>query len=371
MQRLEIALPVEACWHRVPGGTARAVVALVNELATRPEVLVHAVAARHRTGPHPEFSLPQSLPVVYSHLPRRALYEYWHRNRSGNLSRLIGATPDVVHAAGGVMPPAAGSPLVATIHDLAFVHRPEHFTKNGVYFLNRALDIARSEAAAVICPSTASASDCVDAGIDADRVHILPLGVTAPIHDRSSGRAVVDALGIKGRYILWVGTIEPRKNLPRLIDAFIAGAPADVQLVLAGPDGWMQDLDGGVPAANPDRVHATGFVSADELSALYAAASVVCVPSLLEGFGFPVVEAMAHGTPVITSKGTSTEELIADCGVLVEPTDIAEIAEALAFLLDDEAEAQRLGEAGRARSTRFSWETYADQLISIYQDVTA
>ena len=364
--KLSVAVTVEACWHRVPGGTGRAVLGLLEALLGRDDVSVRGLAASHREPPAAAFSLPPSLRVDHSHLPRRALYEYWHRRRGAALPGQ--GRDDVVHAAGGVMPPTAGAPLVATVHDVAFRHRPEHFTRNGVAVLTRALDIARSEAAAVICPSEATITDLVAEGFDTDRLHHLPLAVDAPRHDAASAAAVLSGLDVRGRYVLWVGTVEPRKNLPRLLEAFAIAAPPDVQLVLAGPDGWKQDLPTSTSAI-ADRLVCTGFVTDDQLSALYAGAEVFCFPSLLEGFGLPVAEAMAHGVPVITSTGTSTEELVGEAGICVDPTSVDAIATALRTLLSDQDRARSLGAAGASLAGGWTWSDYGDRLMEIYREV--
>jgi glycosyltransferase involved in cell wall biosynthesis len=165
--------------------------------------------------------------------------------------------------------------------------------------------------------------------------------------------------------VLWTGTIEPRKNLPTLLDAFERLGRTDVQLVLAGPQGWNEDL-GERLARLGDLVRPVGFVDPDALRALYAGADVFCFPSLHEGFGLPVLEAMAQGTAVVTSAGTATAEVAGDTGVLVDPLDVAGLVEALSRLLDDDTERQRLGAAGRARATeRFSWARTAATLEAV------
>ncbi len=155
----------------------------------------------------------------------------------------------------------------------------------------------------------------------------------------------------RAEYVLWTGTVEPRKNLPGLLRAFARVEPA-IDLALVGPSGWSEDLErvlGSLPATVSTRVHPLGWVARDDLAALYQGASVFCFPSLLEGFGFPVVEAMAHGTPVVTSTGTSTEELVANgAGLAVTPTDADAIADAISRVLTDDALAARLVVAGRS-----------------------
>lgn len=177
--------------------------------------------------------------------------------------------------------------------------------------------------------------------------------------------------GIKGRFILWAGTIEPRKNLPTLLAAFEGVQDPEVTLVLAGPDGWREDLEQHI-ARLGTRVHRVGFVDPVTLAALQAEAEVFCFPSRQEGFGLPVLEAMAQGTAVITSAGTSTEEVVGECGVVVDPDDVVQLRRAIDRLLSDDDERARLGLAGleRARSD-FSWERTALSLQRVYDEAVA
>ena len=173
--------------------------------------------------------------------------------------------------------------------------------------------------------------------------------------------------------MLWVGTVEPRKNLPTLLRAF-AAVETDAQLVLVGPQGWNEELGARLaelPPAVRARVRVLGFVPHEDLGPLYAGAAAFCFPSLLEGFGFPVVEAMAQGTPVVTSLGTSTEELAGDAGLLVDPRDADALADALGRVLADEQLARRLGELGRARAARYTWARSADLVLAAYREVAS
>jgi glycosyltransferase involved in cell wall biosynthesis len=169
--------------------------------------------------------------------------------------------------------------------------------------------------------------------------------------------------------VLWVGTVEPRKNLPTLLEAF-RRLPDDVTLVLAGPEGWQEDL-ADHRAGLEERIRTPGFVDAGDLAALYAGADVFCYPSLLEGFGMPVLEAMAQGAPVVTSAGTATAEVAGDAGLLVEPTDPEALAAALGAVLDDEALAARLRSAGLARAATYTWERTARLTVAAYREVVA
>jgi glycosyltransferase involved in cell wall biosynthesis len=248
------------------------------------------------------------------------------------------------------------------------------FSRAGLRFFRRALELTLAEASLVLCSSLATLARCRAAGFDEARLRHVPLGVRVEPVTEPEVEAVRERHGLQGRYVLWTGTIEPRKNLRGLLQAFARIEP-EVGLVLVGPPGWSEDLEGvlaALPPAVSARIRRLGWVDADELGALYAGASVFCFPSLLEGFGFPVVEAMAHGTPVVTSTGTSTEELVADgAGLAVTPTDVDSIAAAVSRLLTDEALAERLATAGRRRAAEYTWERSASLVERAYADAAA
>ncbi len=364
---LRVAVTLEQCWHTVPGGTARAALESVRALVAHSDLDLVGVSARH-SAPPPAAWAPE-IPVEALPLPRLALYESWHWLRWPAVERATGPV-DVIHATGMAVPPPS-APLVVTVHDLAFLRTPEQFTRRGVSFFRRALELTRRDATLVMCPSQATLDDCARNGFDQARLRLVPWGVDPRPADASAVAGVRTRFGIRGRYVLWTGTIEPRKNLPTLLTAFERLARPDVDLVLAGPQGWNEDL-GAQLARLGARVHSVGFVDPDDLRALYAGADVFCFPSLEEGFGLPVLEAMAQGTAVVTSRGTATAEVAGDAGVLVEPLDVDGLTEALALLLDDAPERERLGAAGRERATdRFSWAHTATALEGVLTEAAA
>ena len=359
-----VAITLEQCWHRVPGGTAVAALETARALAARGIDLV-GVSARH-SGPPPE---PWAPPVETRALPlpRPLLYESWHRIRRPKVDAVVGRV-DVIHATTAAIPPRS-APLVATIHDLAWAHHPEHFTRRGLSFFARGLELVKDESDVVLCSSLATVRDCEAHGLDRDRLRHVPLGVRAEPASTEARADVRARYGLDRDYIMWTGTVEPRKNLRGLIAAFRSLGRDDLDLVLVGPRGWNEDLDALVaPVAR--RVKPLGFVPAADLGALYAGAVAFCYPSLLEGFGFPVLEAMAQSTPVVTSRGTSTEEIGADAALLVDPRDPEAIAAALADLLDDEALARKLSDAGLERASHYTWERTAELTERAYEEVS-
>ncbi|HET6664897.1 MAG TPA: glycosyltransferase family 1 protein [Acidimicrobiales bacterium] len=370
---MRVAVVVEQCWHRVPGGTAGAVIDQVAAVAVTGRVEQIGVAARH-TRPPAEPWRP-AIPVRHLPLPRAALYRTWHRWRRPSVERATGPI-DVVHATGYAIPPRP-PPLVVTMHDLAWRRDPSMFTANGVRFFEAGLRCVVADADLVLCPSHATLEDCAAAGIEDDRLRHVPWGMDGgslgEVTEAEVAR-VRRAHGLDGRYVLSVGTLEPRKNLPGLLDAFArlmadgGGRHADVTLAVVGPAGWGESLSEPV-ARLGDRVRTVGFVPRGDLAPLYRGAAVVCYPSLWEGYGLPVAEALAAGAPVVTSAGTATEELVTGgAGLAVDPRDPDAIAGALARVLDDDDLADRLRRAARKRAAESTWATTAALTIAAYDE---
>jgi len=359
-----VAVTLEQCWHRVPGGTAVATLEQVAALADRDDVEIVGVSARHGQPP-PEPFRP-SVPVQALPLPRPALYEAWHRLRRPRVELATGPV-DVVHATAIAIPPKT-VPLVVTVHDLAFLADRSQATAHGNRFFRRGTDLARRHADLVLCPSQATMDECLAAGFDADRLRLVPWGVHVRPVDDDDVERVHARHRLTRPYVLFNGTIEPRKNLGALMTAFAALRGHDVDLVVVGPEGWNEDLDA-LTAPLGDRVRPLGFLPRAELDALLAGAEVFCYPSLREGFGLPVLEAMAQGTAVVTSSGTATEEVAGDAALLVDPHDPATITDALDRLLGDRDLADELGRRGRKRAAELTWRRTAELTAAAYAEV--
>ena len=357
---MRVAVTLEQCWHQVPGGTARATLDTIDAIRERGDVAQVGVSARHRS-PAPAAWQP-SIDVRPLPLPRIALYDAWQRLRRPRVERATGAV-DVVHSTAHVAA-ASTAPMVATVHDLHFLHEPSHFTRRGIAVFTRFLDLVRDEAAVVVCPSEATRRDCEAAGIDRSRLRVTPWATHAVSVPEAETARVREAYGLRRPFVLFAGTVEPRKNVGRLVDAFTALGEIDAELVIVGPDGWGTDP---ASVAGP-RVRRLGFVPVADRDALYAAAGVVAYPSLREGFGLPVLEAMVQGAAVVTSATTSTAEVAGDAAMLVDPLDVDAIAAAMQRLLDDPELAERVGVAARERAATFTWARTADAMVAAYRD---
>lgn len=366
---LHVGMTVEQLWQRVPGGSGSYIVALAQALAARGDVRVTGLAALHRGGAdgRPE-DLPD-VPVRALGLPRYPLYRAWNHLRAPRPEWLVRGL-DVVHATTWAIPPTA-RPLVVTVHDVAFLRDPGHFTERGVGFFTRALERTVAEAGAVVVPSHATAEDCVAAGIDRERLHVVHHGAPAwasAAVTPDEVAALRSRLGLPERFVLWCGTFEPRKNLAGLLAAFrlLADEDPELHLVLVGPPGWGQTDHDVHVGPWTSRVHEVGRLSWADLRVAYAAATALCFPSTWEGFGLPVLEAMAVGTPVVTSRGTSMAEIVGDDGgVLVDPADPADIAAGMARAVGPERPA--LAAAALRRSQTFTWARAAEATLAAYR----
>jgi glycosyltransferase involved in cell wall biosynthesis len=360
-----VALTLLQCWHRIPGGTAVSILSLAEAMAATGKVDLIGVGPWGRSLPDPPWTPP--IEVKRLGLPYQLVYDGWHHLRWPKVQRATGAV-DIVHASTTTVPPSGGARLLVTVHDLFPMLAPAQFTRRGVRLLTRGIELARRRADLVLCPSEATLDDCVADGFDAERLRLIPWGVDRVEVTDEDRAEVRRTYGLDRPYVLWVGTIEPRKNLPTLLDAFARLGPRDEELVLAGPLGWNEHLEGHI-APIGDRVRRLGFVPREHLPALYAEARVFCLPSLREGFGLPALEAMAQGAPVIASAGTAIAEVVGPAGVLVHPVEVGEWAEALRTVLDDDALSAQLARDGRARAATYTWERAAAATIDAYSEV--
>ena len=356
-RRIRVAYTLEQCWHPSPGGTAVAALRIARELRRRPDdIELLLVAGKHPVPPPVEFR-PEGA-VAMLPLGRPLLYESWTRLNWPKVESVAGEI-DIAHAT-GLVPCGTAAPLVVTVHDLAFVHDPAKFSAQGVRTMNRSLDAIKRRADRVIVSSEATRIDCEAAGIDPDRLRLVPLGVDPVAVSESEIERVRRRYLLPDDFVLFVGTREPRKNLARLAEAMRQpGMPGP--LVVAGADGW-----GDVGVVDHGNTLFLGFIPGADLAPLYAAATVFAYPSEREGFGLPVAEAMAQGAAVVTSSGTSTEEVAGGAAVLVDPFDIDDIARGLIDAADRRVE---LAAGARRRAAELTWERAADRTLAVYREL--
>ena len=299
----------------------------------------------------------------------------WQRLRRERLVQRVAGDYDVVHYPASIGPLDGGSNVVVTVHDCIFLRHPEWFRWERAQYYRWAGRRSCGRAAHLIADSQATAGDLQTLmGIHESQITTVPLGVGAQFQPSPPDKVsdIRTRFGLPERYFLYVGTLEPRKNLARLVRAWdqVAGEIPEA-LVIAGRSGWKV---GGLEAAianarHRDRILRPGFASDDDLPALIGGARAFVWPSLYEGFGLPVLEAMACGTPVITSNTSSLPEVVGDAGALVDPRDEDELAGAMHTLSTDDARCDALRQAGPVRAASFTWQRCAEATLAVYARV--
>jgi glycosyltransferase involved in cell wall biosynthesis len=341
----------------VPGGIGTYVRGLVAGLAgvDRPEVTL--VASRPPGGSDPLSSL--GLPLRSSALPARVLTRLWDHHLGTGLVAFAG----VVHGASMATPWRRGTPTAVTVHDVAWRAVPDAYPARGRRWHEAALGLCLQRAAAIVVPSTATADALMGEGVPSARLEVIPEGSDhLPPPDDEGARARLAALGVTTPYLLSVSTIEPRKNLVRLLAAYDhvrERLPGPWPLVVVGPAGW------GATLKETPGVKLAGMVDDAVLAGRYAGArSLVYVP-LVEGWGLPPVEAMAAGTPVVASPMPSTGGAVLE----VDPTDVAAIGEALVVVATDDRCHADLSAAGLARAAELTWKAAAGRHVELWRDL--
>ncbi len=332
---------------------------------------LHYTACFHDAG----FQVPSGMAAYRSHWNtqgpwRRILYE---QTRLALLSR----QQDLFHGLAFVAPLAAACPTVITVHDLSFLRFPGAFRPLNRTYLRLMTVAATRRAAAVIAVSESTRQDVIRlCGVPAANVVTVPNGVTDEFcpAEPEAVEEFRQRHGLPSRYVLFLGTLEPRKNLVRLVDAYALWRRRErlpIKLVIAGGKGWYYEQ---IFARVQERglaedVIFPGFVPASELPWWYRAAECFIYPSVYEGFGLPVLEAMACGTPTITSTTSSLPEVAGDAALLVDAEDTAGLADALAHVLGDPILAQDLKQRGMRRAAAFSWAHTAAATAQVYRTV--
>lgn len=367
--RLRLALDATPLIGR-PTGVGTFCAGVLEGLSRRNDVSATAFAVSWRRRHAVDGRVPRGVAVARRAMPARPLHAAWSRMEAPPLEWFVGAT-DVVHGTNYVVPPTHKAARVVTVHDLTTVRYPELSNGATLAFpglVRRAL----AHGAWVHTHTAAVAEEVVEVfGADPARVRAVASGVPPlPVPDETAPSRYLPS-GVR-RYVLAVGTAEPRKDLPGLVAAFdlLAGERPDLGLVLAGPEGWGSgELGRALDAAHARaRVALTGWVDDATLAGLLRGAAVLAYPSLYEGFGYPPLQAMAAGTPVVATRTGAVEEVLDDAALLVDPRDHVALAGAIAAVVDSDEAAQRLRARGLARAATFDWDRCAAGLVALYRD---
>lgn len=320
----------------------------------------------------PNFQM-RSLP-----LSDRALAILWHRLRLPLWVELATGAVDIFHSPDFVLPPVRRAKTLVTVHDLSFIRVPECADANLRAYLNRVVPRSVHRADLVLADSQSTKDDLVELlGVESDRIEVVYPGVEErfrPIKDRTLLDGVRKRYNLPPRFILGLGTLQPRKNFTRLIQAYsllITHYPF-LHLVIAGGKGWLyEEIFATVERLGlEEKVVFLGFVADQHLPALYNLADLFVFPSLYEGFGIPPLEAMACGTPVITSDASSLPEVVSEAGPMVEATSVEALTEALKRVLEDNSLRERMMAKGVEQAKKFTWEKAAAKLLSLYEAIS-
>ncbi len=360
------ATPLQIARHSGVGNyTAQLLMALIDRADARQYVLL---ANRTLNGETP----PGTLGQVGRRFPNRSAWMQWTLPRD-----LEAVRPDVCHFTNSLAPLHAPCPIVITLHDMSlFVHTRLHPLKSQLFVRPIIPAVARRAAAIITVSQHAKQEIVTGLHIPPEKVHVIYEAAARQyrvIDDAAELDRVRSRYALTRPFVLYVGTIEPRKNLTRLVTAFAQAHRhcPDLELVLVGQLGWkytsllkvIEDLNLG------HAVRRLGYVPNDDLPALYNLARLLAFPSLYEGFGLPVIEAMACGTPVLTSNGSSLAEISASASCLINPLDVNDIAHGLICLVTDDALHANLRAAGLARAAQFSWQRAAAETVRVYDAV--
>ncbi|MGN6272322.1 MAG: glycosyltransferase family 4 protein [Protaetiibacter sp.] len=375
----ELRIVLEQLVAPVPGGIGRYAEELTRELiATAPagsSVVGFVPASPPDRYDDLERRLPGLARLDKSVFDRRTLAELWRRGVVGSDAR------GMVHAMSLMAPMSRhdrlvqpGRQLVVTIHDAIPWTHPETLTRRGAVW-HRAMG-ARAErfADAIVVPTHAVAAELGQHLALGERIRVIGGAVGSSLRLPPDAAERADSLKLPRRFVLSVGTLEPRKGILPLIRA-MADLPREVHLVIVGPAGWgeLSVEDAAAAAGVAERVHAAGRLSDADLAVALAAAEVVAVPSLTEGFGLPILEAFAFETPVVHSDAPALVEVAGGAGVVVPLADAdgypQRLTEALRTVLEDSALARRLGTLGRDRARAFSWRDSAEKVWQLHADL--
>lgn len=361
-----VAFLLEQCLSPVPGGTGRYSKEIAGALAAvDPERQVIGWTAAHRDLSPARVRGVKGPKALL--LPRRGLIAAWDLG--------VGPGPrgaDIIHAPTMLVPPRRKKPLVVTIHDAVPWTHPETLTPRGAVWHRRVGDRVAKEADAIVVPSQAVVDELVEFLDIGEKTSVIGLGVTRDLDPPPDADSRAFTLGLPETYLLSVATLEPRKGLDVLLAALAHTSAPKVPLLVVGQPGWGGiDLDKeakrlGLPA---DRVRVMGRLSDADLAVTFGRASALVAPSRSEGFGIPVLEAMAAGTPVIHSDAPALVEVAGGAGVVVPIGEPRLLAEAIRGVIDDVGTQQRLRSLGLRRAQDFSWEQSARALWQLYDDV--
>jgi len=358
-----------------PAGAGVYTVALASGLARHPDVDLHLAARRGDADRWEDLAPGATLhPDAPDRRPARIVWEQTHAPR---LAQHV--DPDVWHGPHYTMPFRLDAPAVVTVHDCTFFDHPEWHERTKVPYFRRMIRASAQRASAIVCVSEFTARRLAAVAPSRGPVAVVHHGVDHERFTTSGAEAddlrVLARHGITPPYVAFVGTLEPRKDVPALVAAFapLARDHPDLRLALVGGDGWGSDAIRDAIRASGIATHVirTGYVEDEVVPALYRRARVVAYPSHEEGFGVPALEALACGAPLVTTAGSALAEVTGDAARTVPPHDVDALTAGLREILEDDDAAEALRRAGPLRAERFTWSTCIEQHVAVYLQATA
>jgi len=329
----------------------------------------------NRAGGVGALDLPRAHPTRQVHLGYKPWrLAVWLGQMAGvGFDRLL-PQAELYHATEHLLLPLRQAPTVLTVHDLIYHLLPQHHKRLNYWFLNAAMPLFCRRASALITISENSKRDLVRLyGVAPAKVHVI-YEAAAPHFQPQPPERIAAARAryrLPAQYLLTVGTIEPRKNLERLLDALLIlrRGGLDAHLVIVGSKGWLTEGFFAKLESLPQReaVHLPGYVADEDLPAVYAGARLTVLASVYEGFGLPVLEGMACGSPVVCSQTASLPELASTAACYFDPMNVEDMAQALQQVWQDAAQQEAMRLAGLARAAQFSWARTAAQTLDVYE----
>jgi glycosyltransferase involved in cell wall biosynthesis len=318
---------------------------------------------------------PPNFQVHSVPLSDRTLAILWHRLRLPLWVELATGPLDIFHSPDFVLPPVRRARTMLTVHDLSFIRYPQCADANLRAYLNQVVPRSVQRADLVLADSQSTKDDLVELlSVEPNKIEVIYPGVEErfrPIEDQAHLEEVRKRYSLPPRFVLGLGTLQPRKNFIHLIEAFadLRFAICDLHLVIAGGKGWLyEEIFATVERLGlEEQVVFPGFVADEHLPALYNLADLFVFPSLYEGFGLPPLEALACGTPVITSDASSLPEVMGQAGLMVKATDVDGLAEAMQRVLEDDALREGMIARGLEQARKFTWQKAASRLLNLYE----
>jgi glycosyltransferase involved in cell wall biosynthesis len=322
-------------------------------------------------------ALPTNFSIRFAPISDRWATVLWYRLNLPLPVELFSGRADLFHGPSFTLPPSF-APSLLTVHDLSFLRYPQGAHPALLAWLTKAVPRSLHRARHVLADSESTRADLIELmQVPPDQITVIGAGVDEhfkPVDEPETLARVRSHYQLPDRFVLSISTLEPRKNFTGLIAAFnlmaISSVP-DLHLVIAGGKGWLYDDIFAAAEASPlrERIHFAGYVADEDLPALYSLAALFAFPSHYEGFGIPVLEAMACGTPVVCADNSSLPEIAGDAALLVEATDTEALADAMHQLSIDTSVREKLIRRGYEQAGRFTWEQAARRLVKVYHNM--